>query len=265
VSSQLTKYRTSFKVITSLLLLFLLVSCSSRGKTTKAEMTMDMATNAYQMGNVHFNDGRYLEALKSHSRAVELVPDEAKFHNALALAYGARGLYDLSKEHFAKSIALDPMYSEAYLNLSALYLNEREWDKAIETAKGALENVFYKTPEFAYYNIARGMINKDDFQGAIISLKKAVDINPRYRWGYNYLGLALERVGREGEAEEAYLSAINIDDNFAPAHLNLGALLMRGGEKSRALKEFNATVEAAPGSSWAISAERYIEELKATQ
>jgi tetratricopeptide (TPR) repeat protein len=99
----------------------------------------------------------------------------------------------------------------------------------------------------------------------VINLTRAVEVNPKYRWGYNNLGLALERAGREGEAEEAYLSAINIDDNFAPAHLNLGALLMRGGEKSRALKEFNAVVEAAPGSSWAMSAERYIEELKAAQ
>ena len=47
---------------------------------------------------------------------MELAPEEAEFHNALALAYGARGLYGRAKEHFEKSIALDPMMSEAYVN-----------------------------------------------------------------------------------------------------------------------------------------------------
>lgn len=253
---------TSFKIISALIVLILLSSCGARDKQTRAEVEMDMATNAYQMGSVHFNDGRYLEALKSLTRAVELAPREARFHNALALAYGARGLYDRAKEHFHRSIELDPMVSEAYVNLSALYLKEGDWDEAITAASEALNNVFYKTPEFAYNNIAWGMFNKGDYQGAVINLRKAVEISPKYRWGYNNLGLALERLGNLEEAREAYLKAISIDDGFGAAHLNLGSLLMRRGDKNAALKEFNKTVEVAPDSAWAVSAKRYIEELK---
>ncbi len=255
------KPMSSFRILAAFMLLSLLVSCGAKDKQAREEMTMDMATNAYQMGSVHFNDGKYLEALKSLTRAVELAPEEARFHDALALAYGARGHYDRAKEHFSKAIALDPMFSEAYVNLGALYLKLKEWDKAIEASQGALKNVFYKTPEFAYNNIAWGMLNKGDTDGAVKNLTKAVEISPKYRWGYNNLGLALERAGKDEEARMAYMNAINIDENFAPAHLNLGLLLMRNGDKAGALKEFNVVMEAAPGSTWAVSARRYIEDL----
>lgn len=255
------KNRTSFRSILLIALIFFLASCASSNKSVKEGIIMDMATNSYQMGSVHFNDGNYLAALKSLSRAVDLAPDVALFHNGLALAYGSRGLYSKAKEHFERSIELDPMVSEAYVNLSALYLKEGEWDKAISSAQGALKNVFYSTPEFAYNNIAWGLYNKGDLDGAVINLNKAVDINPKYAWGYNNLGLALEKAGREDEAEMAYLAAINIFNAFGAAHLNLGLLFMRQGDKVGALKEFNETVLAVPTSNWALSAKRYMKEL----
>jgi tetratricopeptide (TPR) repeat protein len=221
-----------------------------------------MATNAFQMGTVHFNDGNYLDALKSLSRAVELAPEEAEFHNALALAYGARGLYDKAIEYFSKAISLDPMLSEAYVNLGALYLNKKEWDKAVDISRGALKNVFYKTPEFAYNNIAWGLLNKGDYAGAIANLLKAVELNPKYKWGYNNLGLALERAGRDDDALRAYQSAINIDQDFAAAYLNMGIVLQRNNDKAAAMNAFNKAVEAAPESPWAARARLHIDELR---
>lgn len=256
------KPTSSLRILAAVMLLFVLASCGAKDKKNKQDIIMDMATNAYQMGSVHFNDGNYLDALRSLTRAVELAPKEAMFHNGLALAYGARGHYDLAKEHFSKAIVLDPMLSEAYVNLGALHLKLKEWDKAIEASQGALKNVFYNTPEFAYNNMAWGMLNKGDIDGAVKNLTKAVEISPNYRWGYNNLGLALERGGKDGEAEMAYMNAIRIDENFATAHLNLGTLLMRRGDKNRALKEFNIVMATAPDSTLAVSALRYIEELK---
>lgn len=249
------------RFVAVLAVLFLFTSCASSGGSARKSAIMDRATNAYQMGTVYFNDGKYLAALKALTRAVELAPDQSEFHNALALAYGARGLYDLSREHFEKSITLDPMMSEAYVNLSALYLKEKEWEKAIQIAEGALKNVFYKTPEFAYNNIAWGMLNSGDVDGAVKNLTKAVEINSRYKWGFNNLGLALERSGDLKAAENAYENALNIDKKFGAAHLNLGLLLKRRGDNDRALKEFEKTIEVSPGTSWSLSAKRYILEL----
>ena len=109
------------------------------------------------------------------------------------------------------------------------------------------------------------MLNTGDIDGAVINLTKAVEINPRYIWGFNNLGLALERSGDLQAAENAYANALNIDKNFGAAHLNLGLLLMRRGDNARALKEFEKTVEVSPGSSWSLSAKRYILELNDSQ
>lgn len=253
----------ALRFIVAIVVVISLVSCASNKEALKKK-NLDMATNAFQMGTVYFIDGNYLEALKSLTRAVELAPDMADFHNVLALAYGARGLYERAEKHFLKAIELDPMLSAAYVNLSALYMKEKRWDEAIEASRGALKNVFYNTPEFAYNNIGWGLMNKGDYDGAVKNLSKAVSLNPKYKWGFNNLGLALERAGRDEDAVRVYQSALRIDKKFTDAYLNMAILLMKNNEMDAARDAFNMVIETAPDSNGALRAEHYLEEFEDT-
>ena len=252
-------------LLLSIALLFsvsLFSSCATESAALKRKKVLEMADTSYQMGVVYFNDRNYVEALKSLTRAIELAPDNADYHNVLAMAYGARGHYDKAVVYFKKAVELDPNSSEAHVNLSAIYLKHKEWDLAIDASRGALKNVFYKTPEFAYNNIAWAMLRKRDFRGAVENFSRAVEVNPKYKWGYNNLGLALERLGEEERALKAYQTAISVDEEFADAYMNLGLLLMRRGEMGAAEEAFNKIIEFAPGSIWARSAQRYLDDLK---
>ena len=127
------------------------------------------------MGVIHLNDRNYADALKELTEAVKIYPDDPSYHNALGLAYFARGMNADAIREMKTSIELDPRFSEAHVNLSAVYMNEREFDKSIASSRDALKNIFYRTPETAYHNVGWAYFYKDDFAASIDAFKKAVE------------------------------------------------------------------------------------------
>ena len=51
-------------------------------------------------------------------------------------------------------------------------------------------------------------------------------------------GTLLSQLGRDDEAERAYHLALQIDADFPPAHLNLGHLMERRGQREEALAQW---------------------------
>jgi tetratricopeptide (TPR) repeat protein len=51
--------------------------------------------------------------------------------------------------------------------------------------------------------------------------KKSIQVEPSYPAPYNDLGITLERLGKDVEAEKAYQNALKADQYYAPAHSNL--------------------------------------------
>ena len=117
----------------------------------------------YKIGIVHLNEGNIPEAMKELTAAVEKYHNDATFHNALGLAYFAKGLHEDAIKHLKEAIKVNPKFSDAHTNLAAVYLEKKEWDLAIAEAKLALADVFYITPEFAYFNMGRALYEKADY------------------------------------------------------------------------------------------------------
>ena len=142
----------SFRTIT---LLFIMCAITAACAASKANKKED-ADIHYKLGVVHLNEGNIPDALKELTAAVETYPDDATFHNALGLAYFAKGMHEDAIYQFKKAVKIDPKFSDAHTNLSAAYLETKQWDAAVLEARDALSNIFYATPEFAYFNMGRG-------------------------------------------------------------------------------------------------------------
>ncbi len=216
----------------------------------------------YKMGVVHLNDGKFTDALEELTIAVDMYKKEPSYYNALGLAYFARGMNRDAMTNMEKAIKLDKDFSEAHVNLAAVYLVERDWDMAISESKEALTNIFYRTPELAHFNIGLAYHKKGEFAVALGNFEKAVEFNPSYSLAYYNMAMTLESMNRFRASIVAYKKAISLSPRYLDAHFGLGTVLVKSKEKARALKVFKRVIELAPDSSQARSARDYIELIR---
>jgi tetratricopeptide (TPR) repeat protein len=241
-------------------ILFLAItSCGA----TLPKQNKEEADIHYRLGEVHFNERDYPAALEELTRAVELAHDNPDYHHLLGLAYfiGKR-MYNEAIVHFKEAIRLKPDFPEAHMNLGAVYLELKSWDLAIPHFEAVLENVFYRTPEWAYNNLGWAYYNKAQYPKALQNYKKAVEINPRFAMAYNNMGLTYDRMGNAEEAIKAFKTSVGLVPDFLEGHYNLGLVLVRNKDKAGALKAFERVLEIAPASDEARSAREYIELIR---
>ncbi len=226
------------------------------------EKIKEEASIHYRMGVVHLNDGKFTDALEELTIAVDLYRKEPSYYNALGLAYFARGMNQDAKSNMKHAIRLAPDFSEAHVNLAAVYLVGHDWDMAISESREALKNIFYRTPELAHFNIGLAYHNKGEFAVALENFEKAVEQNPKYSLAHYNMGTTLEEMNRFKASIRAYEKAIKSSPGYIDAHFSMGQALVKNKEKGRALKAFKKVIEIAPESAQARSAGEYIDLIR---
>jgi tetratricopeptide (TPR) repeat protein len=244
------------------IILFIAVVMVLAGCGPSLEQKKEESGIHYRMGVVYLNDGNFTEALKELTVAIEAYPDEPSYHNALGLAYFAKGMNKEAREHMRDAIKLDPKLSEAHVNLAAIYLVEENWDGAISESRLALENIFYRTPELAHFNMGQAYFNKGEYKEALASFSKAVELNPRYALAYYNMGLTLDRMNSPRDSIRAYENAVKASPGYLDAYYGLGLAHIKVKDNSSAMKAFRKVIEIAPESEQARSAKEYMDLLR---
>jgi len=92
------------------------------------------------------------------------------------------------------------------------------------------------------------LFQKHDTQGAIVSFKKAVKLDPWYGHGYLMLGLAYMQVQRWDEAQWAFEDASKVEPEDAQAWLGIGSALNEKKDYEGAQKALQRCLELKPDS-----------------
>ena len=106
----------------------------------------------------------------------------------------------------------------------------------------------------AHFFLGFALEKKDD-GSAMAHYRQALEIGPNERNLYgririqagNGLGNIAARTGDIAGAIAYYEQTLASDDNFAPAHMNLGSLLARQGKLDEALIHFQRSIDLSPG------------------
>ena len=189
----------------------------------------DQSSIHYRLGVVHLNERNVADALKELTKSIEIYPDDPSYHNALGLAYLARGMHK---------------------------------PEAIEEARAALKNIFYRTPEDAWFNMGTSYYNMGDHQKALESYNKAVGVKPADARSWYSMGLAYEKMNKTREAVQSYEKAVAVFPGYLDAYFNMGMALVKTKDKAAAVKAFEKVIELAPSSPKAQSAREYIGLIK---
>ena len=112
-----------------------------------------------------------------------------------------------------------------------------------ETAWLDLEWLVENHPELSgpYLNLALLHSARDNNDEAEASFKKAIEVNPSNLSAYNQYAIFLREQGRFDESEQVYLSALEVWEDHAETHLNLGVLYdLYRGEQEKALQHYRS-------------------------
>jgi cytochrome c-type biogenesis protein CcmH/NrfG len=106
----------------------------------------DAATRV-QLGNVYFDAGRYEEAARWYTSALEIEPRNVNASTDLGIAYYYMNQPDRALAQFDKSLAVDPRHSKTLLNVGIVRAWGKQdlegaaeaWQRVIDVAPGSQE------------------------------------------------------------------------------------------------------------------------------
>jgi tetratricopeptide (TPR) repeat protein len=158
---------------------------------------------------------------------VKRSPGKARGYQNLGIALFETGDLAGAFACFDKALAIDPEFTEAYINRGTFYAQNGLYDKAIVDFLKSIDiDPLYKE---AWNNLGLAWSEMGNQDRAIHSLLKAVALNPDYFQAQNNLGLALTRKGSPGEAIAHFDRAIAINSRYAKAYYNRGAAYLAIG------------------------------------
>lgn len=163
-------------------------------------------------------------------------------------------------EQLKLAVAEYPAFVNALNQIGVLHLKLNELDKADEALKAALKI----KPDAYEPLINRGitLLRLVRFKEAETALRDALKVKQESA-AYYYLGRTLNKMGRNDEAETAYLSSVKISPGeFNEAHRLLAAIYLERGAMQRVVDELETYLKLVPAAPDAAQLRQVIEQSK---
>ena len=208
------------------------------------ELTRQRSTNA-SLGGSHVIDAR--------------VPDPAReeyfsAHKALA----DKRLADVIR-HLEKAVALYPEFFEARLMLATAYMDQRD----LEKAEAAFKKGHELNPGDGHSLLGLGEVywrqkRSDEAEKALLD---GLKIEQKSWHGHFTLGRLYWEQGIINKAAAAIGRTLQLKPDFAEAHLLAGNILLRLGQRERALVEYQEYLRLDPSGEFAKATRELVKKL----
>ena len=200
---------------------------------------------------------------KKLEQAIALEPDYPTAHGWLAgtyifalwLSWDKSPQQSMAKavEHTQRCLALDDSNADALSIAGALYLVQRQWDKAIAAGERSVElspNSANNHAMFAMTLKSVGRVNE-----AIAMIEKAIRLNPMTpEWYLHELGTYYRLQGRYEEAIAILKKNLDHNPDYLTSRINLTATYSMAGELDQARTEAKEVLRKIPD----FSAEQFM-------
>jgi tetratricopeptide (TPR) repeat protein len=196
------------------------------------------------LGASYFEAGRFNEAIRWFSRAIELKADYFDAWNNRGAAYTNAGQIVEAIGDFDKAIALKPDSALAYNNRGAAYFNAGRLDEAIRDYSRAIE----LQPGYAdaLEDRSNAYFQSERYALAIADLDKAIALKPDSAEAYNNRGAAYFKTSRLDEAIRDYSRAIELQPGYADALENRSNAYLRSERYALAIADCDKAIELRP-------------------
>jgi type IV pilus assembly protein PilF len=239
-------------------MILLLAGCA----TPRPPQPLTVAATHYDLGLAYFDAGNYRRAIPELAKAVELNPADPEYRTALGMAFMFNRNLDQAIKTFEEAIAADARFTEAKNNLATAYLLKGDLEKARVLLGDVLNDPFYPTPHFAYFNLAKIYERQGKVEKAIEEYQRALDIQRDYVEARNNLGSLYLQLGKTDLAIAEFTEATRLAPRVPIYHRNLGLAYYQAGKRPEARRAFEKVLELEPSGPSSEYARKALEELK---
>jgi len=104
-----------------------------------AYLNPEKSKEAKERGNEHFKNGKYPEAVKEYTEAINRNPTDAVLYSNRAAAYTKLTAYNEGVKDCEEAIKLDPKLVKAYIRKGHLHYFKKEYSRAVDTYEAGLK------------------------------------------------------------------------------------------------------------------------------
>jgi tetratricopeptide (TPR) repeat protein len=214
---------------------------NDHGKTALDELNKQIAGNTSdpdlynKRAQFLLLDREFDKAYKDINRAISLAPSSPVYYITLSDIYLLQGQTKNCAESLTKAISLDPKNNEALLKFAKLNLIIKEYPATFEYVKKAL-NVDPVNPR-AYFIRAIALLEKGDTVRAAEDLKIAVDQDQEFFDAYLELG-ELYAIKKDKIAADYLRNALNIRPDNKEALYLLGMFYQNNNQFDKAIETY---------------------------
>jgi len=187
--------------------------------------------------------------------------------------YNAKAQYDAGFEahstgniaeavtYYRKAIALDPKMTDAYANLGAALISQKDYTEALEILNKAAQldpsndkvqkliSDIKEVQKGSSYDEALALHQQGKVKEAIMAYKNAIAEAPNNPEIYINLGAAYQSIKNYDLAIQQYRKAISLDPKSSLAYFYLGTTLHAKNNISEAIANYNKALELDPDNS----------------
>lgn len=215
--------------------------------------SVEPRTVTFEEAERAYRDKQYAEATDLFTIYTDQRPENMWGHYMLGLSAWKSGQHETAETAFYSALDIDPEHVKSLLNLSRVFLEVNRPVEALERVQEALlidpalgeafrvlgrarhELGLIEEAIDAYWeaivlddhdvwsmnNLGLILIHEERFEEALGPLARATEIRSDVAVFQNNLGIALERLGHDVDAAEAYRAAVQVDDAYEKASVNL--------------------------------------------
>ena len=234
------------------------VSCAGPRKSRGAPNgpVSDAAQAQINLGAALLMQGEYVKALPELLRAREMAPRNADLENYLGLAYYYQKEYALAVESFNLALKINPNRTEFHNNLGLVHMASGQYEQALTEFNYCLKDLVYQKKQLPLVNIGMIYIDMKDYDKALASLTRAVEVAPEYALAYQQIG-KLHILKGELEPALDYLgNAARLDANDPETFMALGEVFSRLGKPEEAAQAYSRVSSLAPNTPLSLEAQR---------
>jgi tetratricopeptide (TPR) repeat protein len=197
-------------------------------RTTEAidEMKRALAIDAraethYMLGVMYSHEGEFNAAIRELTAATALDPRSAATRVALAVVFQARQEFNGAERELRRAIAIAPEPATHYM-LSQVLRQRGDSSAAAEEAREAERLRHEREQEqqaSVLTSVGTAKFDAGDFSSAVSLFRRAVAASDRYAPAYYQMGRALQQLGKDREARDAFARAAALNPSLAPPKL----------------------------------------------